>query len=504
MSTVRSGTILILEDDPGIARLERSRLEHRGLRGGIGDDSGRGARGSTKAGSTSWSSIIGSMGSNGLDFHRELRASGRDVPSILVTGFSDEALLTEAIRAGIRDFLPKTETFLDYLAPTAERVLTQVSTERELAESRCQVAAWAERARYQEELRVSEARFRQLADSMPQLVWACRPDGVCDYWNSRASTYFGLPTERLIDWGWREIVHADDLPYTLEKWLESVRTGKSYEIEYRLRVADGGYRWNLGRGLPIRDASGAIARWFGTCTDIDDRKRMEAELRDQAEALREADSRKDEFLAMLAHELRNPLSAINNAVELSRRTDDDCQRRWSVEVIQRQVEHLSHLVDDLLDVARITRGKIALRPEGIIFQSVVERAIEAVRPNIERRNHRLSLSIADEPIPLNADPTRLEQVVVNLLANAAKYTDPGGRVSLDVARKRPSRPPRQRRRRRHRRRNAPQGFRPVHSSRSLARSFSGRLGNRPHSGQDHRRTARRQGLRPKRGTRPRL
>jgi CheY-like chemotaxis protein/nitrogen-specific signal transduction histidine kinase len=158
--------------------------------------------------------------------------------------------------------------------------------------------------------------------------------------------------------------------------------------------------------------------------DIDDRRKAE-------EALKEADRRKDEFLAMLAHELRNPLAPIRNAVQALRRLGSpDPQLQWIREVIDRQAEHLARLVDDLLDVSRITQGKIALRQERLELMAVIARALETSRPNIDARKHHLNVSLPQEPIRLEGDLIRLAQVVSNLLNNAAKFTEEGGQIWL--------------------------------------------------------------------------
>jgi CheY-like chemotaxis protein len=157
--------------------------------------------------------------------------------------------------------------------------------------------------------------------------------------------------------------------------------------------------------------------------DITERIRME-------EALKEADRRKDEFLAMLAHELRNPLSAIHNALQLARKSRKPEHLAWAQDVIGQQVKHLARLIDDLLDVSRITRGKIQLRRERQDLAPIIHRAVETVRPLIEARQHQLTVSLTSGPLRLEADPTRLEQILVNLLTNAAKYTEEGGRIRL--------------------------------------------------------------------------
>jgi CheY-like chemotaxis protein len=153
-------------------------------------------------------------------------------------------------------------------------------------------------------------------------------------------------------------------------------------------------------------------------------------------ALREADRRKDEFLAMLAHELRNPLAPIRNAAQVLRAKGPPAgEVQWATEVIDRQVHQLARLVDDLLDVSRITRGKIELRKERVELGAVVRGAVEATRPLVEKWGHALGVSLPSEPVYLDADPTRLAQVVSNMLNNAAKYTDHGGHIAVAVERR---------------------------------------------------------------------
>jgi signal transduction histidine kinase/CheY-like chemotaxis protein len=159
------------------------------------------------------------------------------------------------------------------------------------------------------------------------------------------------------------------------------------------------------------------------------RRHAETELRKRMEQLADADRRKDEFLAMLGHELRNPLAPVTTALQLMRlHSDEPLRVARARETIERQVEHMTRLIDDLLDVSRITRGKIELRHEAVVLSSLVARAVEAARPVIDERGHRLTLELPDEPVAVNGDPARLEQVLANLLNNAAKYTDVGGRI----------------------------------------------------------------------------
>jgi PAS domain S-box-containing protein len=196
--------------------------------------------------------------------------------------------------------------------------------------------------------------------------------------------------------------------------------------EVRLERDDGPpFDLILGAG-PLRDAAGHVVGFVATLTDI-------SKLTKAENALREADRRKDEFLAVLAHELRNPLAAIDNAVKVVRQSPADTEvQEWSLSVIERQGQQLGHLVDDLLDTSRISRGKIRLRNELIDVRSVVEVAAQVVQPVMNQKGHTLEIAVPGRPLPVEADPTRLEQILVNLLGNAAKFTDRGGRITLSA------------------------------------------------------------------------
>jgi signal transduction histidine kinase len=288
-------TVLILEDDAGIAALERRRLERGGYRVAVASTSGE-ARRAVEAGGIDLMLLDHRLSGseNGLDFYLQLRKAGLGIPSILVTGFGDQTILAQALRAGIRDFIPKTPDYLDYLTPTVDRVLQQVRTEQALERER----------------------------------------------SARAEA----------------------------------------------------------------EAARAV--------------------------LAEADRRKDEFLAMLAHELRNPLAAVAGALEVARRTDAPEDHQWAREVTARQVRHLSRLIDDLLDISRINLGKIHLRKEPADLALAIEHAAETVRPLMDAKRHDFAIELGQAPLWVEGDPTRLEQILVNLLTNAAKYTEEGGTIRL--------------------------------------------------------------------------
>ncbi len=282
--------------------------------------------------------------------------------------------------------------------------------------------------RAEESLRESEERFRFLAETIPSIVWTAAPDGTITYANHRWLQYCALTAEENAR-NWPQLVlHPDDRERCLAQWSQALAAGSEYEIEVRNRRYDGVYRWFLTRAVPQRNAAGEVTRWFGVTTDIHDQKQMESELR-------YADRRKDEFLATLAHELRNPLAPIKNAVDVLRLAGPPGPDvEWAREVIDRQVDHLTRLIEDLLDLSRITRDKLELRKQRIELQQVIQGAVEASRPVIDQQGHELTVTLPPEPIHLDADDVRLVQVFMNLLTNAAKYTPPGGHLWITAER----------------------------------------------------------------------
>lgn len=453
----------------------------------------------------------------------------------------------------------------------------------------------------EEQVSHSERRFRDLADSLPQKVWTCTPDGEIDYYNRQWREFTGLAPGTLGNAASFDFVHLSERDECRRRWLESIESGEPFEMAVRLRDKAGCYHWHLARCVPIRDADGTILHWYGTSTDIEAQKRasdismflaeasealaslsdlegtlervarlavpyfadwcavdllepsghlkrvavahidpekvafahevhrrwkpeqhphlgayrvarqaasvlvseitddmLESSISDpellaslrelglrsymavplavrgkvlgvitfiDAESgrryqahdlalaedlanraaiaienarlyheLREADHRKDVFLATLAHELRNPLAPIRNAAQmLQLKGPPDADLQWGRDVILRQVDHLTRLVDDLLDVSRITRNKLELRKEMLEISQVVRNAVESCRPLIDKAGHELMVTFPGKPIHVEGDMIRLTQVVLNLLTNAAKYTEPGGAIELKVS-----------------------------------------------------------------------
>lgn len=289
----------------------------------------------------------------------------------------------------------------------------------------------AEQARHQAEfaLRNSEERFRQMAESIGDVFWIYHPGRTHGYVSPAYTKVFRRPISNFADnlLDWQEQIHPDDRARVAKAFADAMTTGV-YDEEFRLLHNDGSITWIHDRGFPVRDDEGRIYRLSGVAHQITDRKLAE-------QALRDADRRKDEFLAMLAHELRNPLAPIRNAVELLRIAEPQ-QVGIAVkarEIISRQIDHLSRLVDELLDVSRITHGKVSLVREPISLSSVVRSASEASRPLMEQRQHHFETLVPSHEIWLSGDPIRLSQVLSNLLNNAAKYTPNQGRITLSAS-----------------------------------------------------------------------
>ncbi|MBA2113510.1 PAS domain-containing hybrid sensor histidine kinase/response regulator [Bremerella alba] len=281
-------------------------------------------------------------------------------------------------------------------------------------------------------LKQSQAEFFQLADAIPQMAWMTRADGYVDWFNHRWYEYTGLSQEDCLGWSWTQCIQSEKLPQVKAAWDKSIETGQQVDIVAPIRGADGVVRPFLTRALPLKDADGEIVRWFGTNTDISEQQLIQEELRTVAAQLSDADRRKDEFLATLAHELRNPLAPIRMGLELMKMASDDRELlNETRETMERQTKQLISLVDDLLDVSRVTRGRLNLRKADIKISDILESAVETSQPLIDDSKHRLEV-INNNDITIHVDPNRLAQVVSNLLNNAAKYTPDGGKITLSV------------------------------------------------------------------------
>jgi PAS domain S-box-containing protein len=267
---------------------------------------------------------------------------------------------------------------------------------------------------------------RELLAAIPHLVWTCDPAGRCDFVSPQWVSYTGRPAERLLGSGWLEALHPEDRQPTAAAWARAVGSGEGFDVRYRIADAHGSYRWFHTRAAALRDGAGRVTQWLGTNTDVDDLVRAE-------EALREADRRKDEFLAMLSHELRNPLAPIRNALFVLDRTVAGTEPALRARgILERQLTQLTRIVDDLLDVTRLSHNKIELQRQVLELNTLAQRALEDYRPLFESRGVTARFVPSAEAVLVHADAMRLAQAIGNLLHNAGKFTGQGGTVTLSV------------------------------------------------------------------------
>ena len=303
-----------------------------------------------------------------------------------------------------------------------------------------------DRKRAEDALRASEHLHRTLGDAMPQLMWTLSADGAFEYVNARFTDFTGLALGDLArhghgDAAWGAFVHPDDLPSLIARWTQDRAAAAAGEMEVRWcgghQCTEDGH-WFLVRHAPLTDPLGRVLRWVGTATDVDELKRAQADLRRAKEAAdharlaaEHANEAKDQFLAVLSHELRTPLTPVlltASALQVDPDLTDDV--REAVAMIVEQVELEAKLIDDLLDLTRIARGKFILNLQRLDGHDLVRRAVEVCRATIDAAGVALAVDLSAAARSLEADPTRIQQVLCNLLANAAKFTPAGGRLRV--------------------------------------------------------------------------
>jgi PAS domain S-box-containing protein len=287
------------------------------------------------------------------------------------------------------------------------------------------------RKQAEEAVAANERRFRALVENSWDGVTLVAADGTILYTNPALLRNLGYAAEEFVNRDGFALMHPDDRPAIKRVLAQLVEKPEVRQTaQYRMRHRDGSWRWREGTGTNLL-AEPSVRAIVVNYRDVTERRRLEEELRQRANQLLEADHRKNEFLAMLGHELRNPLALLCNALEVVKRSGPaEPLVEPARQMMERQVLQLVRLVDDLLDVSRITFGKIQLHKEPVELAALVAQALETSRPLIDARRQELTVSLPPEPLWLEADPTRLAQVVGNLLNNAAKYTEQGGRIWL--------------------------------------------------------------------------
>ena len=353
---------------------------------------------------------------------------GREIPIMIerVRGAPAEERVLDFVYQPIADAEGRSTGIVVHGSDVTEAVTARREVERLLRiseEARARVEA-------------SEARSRFLANAIPVQVWTATPEGQLDYVSDRTAEYFGLTERELLGAGWVALLHPDDVARTLERWTRSLATGEPYEVEFRLRHgARGDYRWHLSRATAQRDEEGGILRWFGTNTDIEDRRRAEAELERLTREAMEANRAKSDFLAAMSHELRTPLNAIGGyaqLIELGVRGPVTEEQRVDLSKIQRSKNHLDALVSDVLNFAKAGAGRIEYRVQQIRLRRTLDAVLEMIAPQAEEKRLRLESPEIPAELCAIADDDRTRQILLNLFANALKFTPAGGAISLDV------------------------------------------------------------------------
>jgi PAS domain S-box-containing protein len=286
-----------------------------------------------------------------------------------------------------------------------------------------------DRMRAEEQLRETETRFRNMADASPVLLWLAETDGLCTFFNQTWLTFTGRALEEEWGVGWAEGVHFEDFQRCMDTFVEAFNERRVFEMEYRLRRADGEFRWVLDRGTPRYTPDGRFAGYIGSCVDITERKAAEGELRRAVQV-------RDQFLSVASHELRTPLTPLQLQIDRldrllhrgPRRSVDIDEVTEMAAMVRSQVGRMSDLVDVLLDVSRVTSGHLQLDCAELDVSDLVRESVERWRQTATSAGCRLDLHL-DGPVLAVSDRLRLEQLLNNLLSNAIKY---GARKPIEV------------------------------------------------------------------------
>lgn len=268
-----------------------------------------------------------------------------------------------------------------------------------------------------------ELQFREMADSINQMIWVTRPDGFHEYYNKRWYEYTGVPEGSTDGEEWNGMFHADDQERAWKRWRYSLATGEPYEIEYRLRRADGQYRWALGRAECVRDAKGNITKWYGTCTDIQ-------ELVDARHRAETASIAKSEFLANMSHEIRTPMNAVIGLANILARSEPlTTKQQEFIKTLQLSANGLLGLLNDLLDIAKIEAQTVEMESVPVDIQKLAQEIISVTNVKAQEKGLKLNLDASEINTIYSGDPTRLRQIILNIVSNAIKFTEAG---SIDV------------------------------------------------------------------------
>lgn len=278
------------------------------------------------------------------------------------------------------------------------------------------------------QLAESESKFRTITEAMPQMVWTADATGKGEYYNSKWLSFTGTNPEENVGGSWLHVIHPEDQQQIVQSWQSSVKTGVPYEAEFRMRNAQGEYRWVLGRALPERNSKGEIIRWMGTCTDIHDQKMLQEDLRKAIKA-------RDQFLGMASHELKTPVTTLKLQIQLNQRNLpttglDHAKSVKFINILAKQTDRIQALVEDMLDVSRIQAGALTYHFVDTELSSFMKDVLERFKPSLDEARIPLTINL-ESGCRARIDTDRFEQVVVNILGNATKYA-PEAELSVTV------------------------------------------------------------------------
>lgn len=428
--------ILIVDDDEFDRRAVQRSLRQAGLSATV-DEAASGADTLARIGSSTYHCIILDYylpGEDGLSLLKAIRDAVIDVPVVIFTGRGDEEIAVELMKAGAVDYLPKASL-------TPERLISSVRHAMELARTA------AARRRAEEDLRAQEARFRTLANTIPQMAWMADATGRRYWYNQRWLDYTGTTLEDVAGWGWQAYHHPDHLRRVTQIVRRSLDTGRSWEDTFPLRGRDGTYRWFLTRALPIHDDGGAIIGWIGTSTDITDQKQNEEErerllareqaARTEAEGLLRA---RDALVSFASHDLRTPLTVLEGHAQMLDRLV--ARDRLTAEALTAGLagilaasKTMEALIEELMDVVRLQAGQqLELHAQPTDLVALAQR----VATQQQRTTDRHVITVTSDLAALvgDWDPLRMERVLGNLISNAVKYSPEGGAVTITLVQRR--------------------------------------------------------------------
>jgi PAS domain S-box-containing protein len=291
--------------------------------------------------------------------------------------------------------------------------------------------------RFREKLHESEEQFRFMAESIPQIVWTSLPDGYEDFHNKKFEDYTGIKVEEAKGWGWKKVIHPDDLEHTIAMWQNSLKTGSSHEIEYRYRRFDGEYRWFLSRALPKKDANGKIVKWFGTTTDIHEEKLISMklqkaikELRDSHNELARVNDILNNFVYIAAHDLRSPVTNLKMIFDLLKEEKEDEKKATYINLLEKSVDRLGKTIHGLVEV--IDLESIQQQIKRISFLQAMEGVIgdlSQVHPNL---HSHIQMDFMSSP-EINYIEPYLISIIRNIISNAYKYQSQDRLLEIKVA-----------------------------------------------------------------------